>query len=66
MKNGLLILIVVLTALSLMGGAGANGDEHYNDNSYEHSDGPDEPIGDGNYLDDGMNRAEDRTRNKDR
>jgi hypothetical protein len=41
--------------------AGSSGDEHYNDNSYEHAYGeqpePDEIPG--------MNRAEDRTRNKD-
>ena len=42
--------------------AGSSGDEHYNDNSYENAYGeqpePDEIPG--------MNRAEDRTRNKDR
>jgi hypothetical protein len=41
--------------------AGSSGDEHYNDNSYEHANG-EQPEPD---TIPGMNRAEDRTRNKD-
>ena len=57
--------IVVLAALALMvvfcGGAvgDALGDENYNDNSNEYSDGPGVPP------EDGMSREEPRTRNKD-
>ena len=64
MKKIIAILIVALLALTICIGvssASTSGDEHYNDNSYEHAQGeqpdPDDIPG--------MNRAEDRTRNKD-
>ena len=64
MKKIIAILIVLLLALTVYIGvntASANGDEHYNDHSNEYAQGeqpdPDDIPG--------MNRAEDRTRNKD-
>jgi len=66
MKKSIVIivgLVLVLAATLTFGSAFAStsGDEHYNDNSYEYAQG-EQP-----YPVDipGMNRAEDRTRNKD-
>ena len=65
MKNGILVILVVAICLVTVfcGGitASASGDENYNDYSNEYAQGeqPDtEDIP-------GMDRAEDRTRNKD-
>ena len=64
MKKVIAILVaavVLLTFICGTVGASTGGDEHYNDNSHEYAQGeqpdPDEIPG--------MNRAEDRTRNKD-
>jgi hypothetical protein len=66
MKKSFVIFVGIVIALAVIlsiGNASAStgGDENYNDNSYEHSKGeqpnPDDIPG--------MNRAEDRTRNKD-
>lgn len=56
-----LVLVFAATLTFCSVSASTSGDEHYNDNSYEHANGeqpdPDDIPG--------MNRAEDRTRNKD-
>jgi len=64
MNKAIAILAAAIILLSLFCGsviASTGGDEHYNDNSHEYAQGeqPDpEDIP-------GMNRSEDRTRNKD-
>ena len=65
MKKIAVLLIAAIFVLTLFCGtvvASTSGDEHYNDHSNEYAQGeqpdPDEIPG--------MNRAEDRTRNKDR
>jgi len=64
MKKAIVVLVAAIFLLTLFCGTvvvSANGDEHYNDHSNEYAQGeqPDpEDIP-------GMNRAEDRTRNKD-
>ena len=64
MKKAIVLLVAMIFFLTLFFGTvvvSANGDEHYNDHSNEYAQGeqPDpEDIP-------GMNRAEDRTRNKD-
>ena len=64
MKKAIAILVAAIFLLTLFCGtvvASTGGDEHYNDHSNEYAQGeqPDpEEIP-------GMNRAEDRTRNKD-
>lgn len=65
MKKIIAILIALLFVLTISIGVScvsANGDEHYNDHSNEYSQG-EQPDSDDIP---GMNRAEDRTRNKDR
>ena len=64
MKKIIALLIVLLLAITVFVGvnsSSANGDENYNDHSNEYAQGeqpdPDDIPG--------MNRAEDRTRNKD-
>jgi len=64
MKKIITIILAVLFILTVSIGistVSANGDEHYNDHSNEYTQG-EQPD-----FDDipGMNRAEDRTRNKD-
>lgn len=64
MKKAITILVAAILLLTLFCGtvvSGTGGDENYNDNSHEYAQGeqPDpEDIP-------GMNRQEDRTRNKD-
>jgi hypothetical protein len=64
MNKAVAILAAAILLLSLFCGsviASTGGDEHYNDNSHEYAQGeqpdPDDIPG--------MNRSEDRTRNKD-
>lgn len=65
MKKAIALIVSAILLITLFCGtvvASTGGDEHYNDNSNEYAQGeqPDpEEIP-------GMNRAEDRTRNKDR
>ena len=67
MKKSIVIIVGIVIAFAVIlsignAGASTSRDENYNDISYEHSKGeqpePEEISG--------MNRAEDRTRNKDR
>jgi len=66
MKKSILIIVGIVIAFAVIlsignAGASTSGDENYNDNSYEHANG-DQPDPDDIP---GMNRSEDRTRNKD-
>ena len=64
MKKIIAIILAVLFILTVSIGistVNANGDEHYNDHSNEYAQG-EQPDHDDIP---GMNRAEDRTRNKD-
>jgi hypothetical protein len=67
MKKSIVIIVGIVIAFAVILSFGntvasTSGDENYNDNSYEHSKG-EQPDADEIP---GMDRSEDRTRNKDR